>query len=94
MSEKTFQTILFVEPVMVKEDIGEEEFIGFFEGVASTADVDLEGDKILPDMLIENARNLKGKPILLLHGRESGIGGKPVGRIIDAWQWRSNDNGG
>ncbi|MEM1583156.1 MAG: hypothetical protein QXF28_00540 [Nitrososphaerota archaeon] len=85
MSEKAFQTILFLEPVMVKEDIAEEEFIGFFEGIASTADVDLEGDKIMPEVLIENARNLKGKPILLLHGRESGIGGKPVGRIIDAW---------
>ncbi|MEM3409795.1 MAG: hypothetical protein QW724_00230 [Nitrososphaerota archaeon] len=70
MSEKTFQTILFIEPLIVKEDIGEEEFIGFFESTASTADVDLEGDKILPEVLIENARNLKGKPILLPHSRE------------------------
>lgn len=84
MSVKTFETILFIEPLIVKEDV-EDEFIGFFEGIASTADVDIEGDKILPEVLMKNTENLRGKPILLLHGRESSIGGIPVGRIIDAW---------
>ncbi|MCL7402019.1 MAG: hypothetical protein LZ168_04450 [Thaumarchaeota archaeon] len=85
MSWRTFETILFIEPLIIKEDIEEDEFIGFFEGIASTPDVDLEGDKILPEVLVKNVDNLKGKPILLLHGRESSIGARPVGRIIDAW---------
>lgn len=85
MSEKTFQTLLFIEPLIVRGEDIEEEFIGFFEGVASTPDVDLEGDKILPDVLVKNVDNLRGKPILLLHGRDSKVGDKPVGRIIDAW---------
>ncbi|GEM_PF-2103299 len=85
MLGKTFQTILPIERLITKEIIEEDEFIGFFEGVASTPDVDLEGDKILPSVLVKNVDNLKGKPILLLHGRESNIGARPVGRIIDAW---------
>jgi hypothetical protein len=63
-----------MEPSIVKGDTEEVESIGFFEGVASTPDVDLGGDKILTEVLVKNVDSLKGKPILLLHGGESSIG--------------------
>jgi hypothetical protein len=39
--------------------------------------------------LVKIVDYLKGKPILLLHGRENSMGARPVGRIIDA---RVEDN--
>ena len=60
--EKDFDLIiLFTEPLIVK-DAADEEFIGFFEGIASTPDVDLQGERFAPDVLMANAEKLKGKP--------------------------------
>jgi len=83
MQEKEFQAIILVEPKVIKAE-EDEKFIGFIEGIASTPDVDLEGDKFLPEVLARNAEQLKGKPILLLHGRNKEIGDQPVGEILEA----------
>ena len=58
MNEKQFQAIILVEPQVVKAS-EDEKFIGYFEGIASTPDVDLEGDKFLPEVLAKNAERLK-----------------------------------
>ena len=83
MNEKQFQAIILVEPQVVKAS-EDEKFIGYFEGIASTPDVDLEGDKFLPEVLAKNAERLKGKPILLLHGRNKEVGDQPIGEILEA----------
>lgn len=83
MNEKQFQAIILVEPQVVKAS-EDEKFIGYFEGIASTPDVDLEGDKFLPEVLAKNAERLKGKPILLLHGRNKEVGEQPIGEILEA----------
>ena len=83
MQEKQFQAIILVEPQVVKAS-EDEKFIGFFEGIASTPDVDLEGDKFLPEVLAKNAERLKGKPILLLHGKNKEVGEQPIGEILEA----------
>jgi hypothetical protein len=85
MSEenKNFNLVVLFQPEVIKA--GEDEkFIGFIEGVASTPDIDLEGDKFLPEVLARNAESLKGKPILLLHGRNKEVGDQPIGEIIEA----------
>jgi hypothetical protein len=85
MSEenKNFNLVVLFQPEAIKA--GEDEkFIGFIEGVASTPDIDLEGDKFLPEVLARNAESLKGKPILLLHGRNKEVGDQPIGEIIEA----------
>ncbi|RLG00567.1 MAG: hypothetical protein DRN49_02745 [Thaumarchaeota archaeon] len=83
MQEKQFQAIILVEPQVVKAS-EDEKFIGYFEGIASTPDVDLEGDKFLPEVLAKNAERLKGKPILLLHGKNKEVGDQPIGEILEA----------
>ena len=60
-----------------------EEFIGIFEGVASTPDVDLDNDRFAPEVLQRNAEQLVGKPVLVLHGKGE-AGPTPVGRILEA----------
>jgi len=66
----------------VKDAAGDDEgFIGFFEGIASTPDVDLEGDRFAPEVLERSVDQLRGKPILILHGRG---GEAAVGEILDA----------
>ena len=83
MAEKEFTAIILFTPEIVKAE-EDDKFIGFIEGVASTPDIDLEGDKFLPEVLAKNAENLKGKPILLLHGRNKEVGDQPIGEIIEA----------
>ena len=83
MQEKQFQAIILVEPQVVKAS-EDEKFIGYFEGIASTPDVDLEGDKFTPEVLAKNAERLKGKPILLLHGKNKEVGDQPIGEILEA----------
>ena len=83
MNEKQFQAIILVEPQVIKAS-EDDKFIGYFEGIASTPDVDLEGDKFLPEVLAKNAEKLKGKPILLLHGKNKEVGDQPIGEILEA----------
>ncbi len=78
-----WETILHIQPLIYK-DLDEGGFIGFFEGLASTPEVDLEGDRISPDTLRENTERLRGKPIMLIHGRDPLLGPRPVGEILDA----------
>lgn len=80
----SFQAIVEIVPEVVK-DSGDEEFIGIFEGVASTPQIDLEGDAFTVDVLSKNAEKLKNKPILFGHGRDPKLRDTPVGKIIDAW---------
>jgi hypothetical protein len=65
------------------EAVDSEEFIGVFEGVASTPDVDLDNDRFAPEVLARNAEQLVGKPILVLHGKGE-VGNTPVGKILEA----------
>ena len=80
-----FQAIIEIKPEIVKDAKEDEEFIGYFEGVASTPQIDLEGDAFTVDVLKENAERLKGKPILFGHGRDPKLKDTPVGKILDAW---------
>jgi hypothetical protein len=65
------------------EAVESDEFIGVFEGVASTPDVDLDNDRFAPEVLARNAEQLVGKPILVLHGKGE-TGNTPVGKILEA----------
>jgi hypothetical protein len=65
------------------EAVESDEFIGVFEGVASTPDVDLDNDRFAPEVLARNAEQLVGKPILILHGKGE-TGNTPVGKILEA----------
>jgi len=65
------------------EAVESDEFIGVFEGVASTPDVDLDNDRFAPEVLARNAEQLVGKPILVLHGKGE-VGSTPVGKILEA----------
>ena len=80
-----FQAIIEITPEIVKDAKEDEDFIGYFEGVASTPQIDLEGDAFTVDVLKENAERLKGKPILFGHGRDPKLKDTPVGKILDAW---------
>ncbi|MDW7986482.1 MAG: hypothetical protein RMI88_04610, partial [Nitrososphaerota archaeon] len=75
MEDRIFEAVILIEPKILKEPLDEEEYIGFFEGIASTPEIDLDGDKFLPEVLKKNAENLKNKPILLIHGRDSSLRG-------------------
>lgn len=68
MENRIFEAVILVEPEILKEPLEDDEYIGFFEGVASTPEVDLDGDRFLPEVLRKNAESLKDKPILLIHG--------------------------
>ena len=83
MTGENFTLLILLEPYISKA-VEDEKFIGFIEGVASTPDVDLQGDKFLPEVLEKNVEKLKGKPILLLHGHNKEVGDQPVGEIIEA----------
>ncbi|MEM2257815.1 MAG: hypothetical protein QXU87_04015 [Candidatus Caldarchaeum sp.] len=82
--EAEFQAIVEIVPEVVK-DSSDEEFIGYFEGVASTPQIDLEGDAFTVDVLQANAERLKEKPILFGHGKDQKLKDMPVGKILDAW---------
>jgi len=80
-----YRLVVYLDEVAVKSAEKEDDkFIGFFEGIASTPDKDLEGDRFSPEALKKNAESLKGKPILLIHGKSSELKDKPVGEIIEA----------
>ena len=81
----SFQAIIEITPEIIKDAKEDEEFIGYFEGVASTPQIDLEGDAFTVDVLKENAEKLKDKPILFGHGRDPKLKDTPVGKILDAW---------
>ncbi|MCS7145333.1 MAG: hypothetical protein RMJ28_06950 [Nitrososphaerota archaeon] len=85
MSRENFSAIVDVR-VEKSADAGGDagEFIGFFEGVASTPAYDLEGDRFSEDVLRRNAERLAGKPIMLIHGRDSSVGPVAVGKILEA----------
>jgi len=85
MSRKSFSAILelWVEKSAEPEE-GAGEFVGFFEGVASSTGFDLEGDRFSEEVLSRNAERLVGRPILLIHGRDAELGATPVGRILEA----------
>jgi hypothetical protein len=80
MSEFNKTLVIKVEKA---EPIESEEFIGVFEGVASTPDIDLDNDKFAPEVLERNAEQLVNKPILVLHGKGE-TGNTPVGKILEA----------
>jgi len=84
MQETSFQAIVEIAPEIVK-DSGDDEFIGYFEGVASTPQIDIEGDAFSVDVLQANAERLKGKEILYGHGKDPALRDAPVGKILDAW---------
>ena len=84
MQETSFQAIVEIAPEIVK-DPGDDEFIGYFEGVASTPQIDIEGDAFSVDVLQANAERLKGKEILYGHGKDPALRDTPVGKILDAW---------
>jgi hypothetical protein len=65
------------------EPVESEEFVGIFEGIASTPDIDLDNDRFAPEALERNASQLVNKPILVLHGKGE-TGNTPVGRILEA----------
>ncbi|MCS6783797.1 MAG: HK97 family phage prohead protease [Candidatus Caldarchaeum sp.] len=73
---------IVVRPCLMKEDAG--EFAGFFEGVAATDDVDLEGDRFSEEVLKSNAAKLVGRPVLMFHGRDKIWGSAAVGEIVEA----------
>ncbi len=85
MSGEGFSAILelWVEKSADTEGQG-GEFIGFFEGVASSTGFDLEGDRFSEEVLRRSAERLANKPILLIHGRDAELGATPVGRILEA----------
>ena len=77
-----WRAIAELTPLIVK-DVSSEGFIGFFEGIAATPEVDLEGDRFSPEALARGAEQLRGRPILLLHGR--GVEGEAaVGEVLAA----------
>jgi len=80
-----FQAIIEISPEIVKDAEKDEEYIGYFEGIASTPQIDLEGDAFTVDVLKENVERIKGKPILFGHGRDPKLRDTPVGKILDAW---------
>ena len=80
-----FQAIIEISPEIVKDAEKDEEYIGYFEGIASTPQIDLEGDAFTVDVLRENVERIKGKPILFGHGRDPKLRDTPVGKILDAW---------
>jgi len=84
MSRDSFSAIVDVWVEKSAEDLEAEEFIGYFEGVASTPAFDLEGDRFSEDVLRRNAERLSDKPILLIHGRDPSLGPVAVGRILEA----------
>ncbi|MCS7137225.1 MAG: HK97 family phage prohead protease [Candidatus Caldarchaeum sp.] len=77
-----WRTSLNVKPCLSKSD--DEEFIGFFEGYATTADIDLDGDRFAEEALAKNTEQLVGKPVLLHHGRDRTLGDTAVGRVVEA----------
>ncbi|GBC68381.1 hypothetical protein HRbin01_00062 [archaeon HR01] len=78
-----WETILEIRPLSFRE-WDEGGFIGFFEGIAATPETDLEGDRLSPNTLRENAARIRGKPIMLIHGQHPSVGPQPVGEILDA----------
>ncbi|MEM4342194.1 MAG: hypothetical protein QXF97_06545 [Candidatus Caldarchaeum sp.] len=83
METKTFETLIIIQPEVVKDSTEDDKFIGFFEGIASTPDIDLEGDRFTPEVLTKNAEKLVGKPVMLVHGKAE-LGPTPVGEILAA----------
>lgn len=79
-----FQAVILIDEITAKAVAADEKFIGYFEGIASTPDRDLEGDRFAEDVLKKNAAALVGKPILLLHGKNHELGPTPVGEVIEA----------
>ncbi|MEM0382396.1 MAG: hypothetical protein QW580_07060 [Nitrososphaerota archaeon] len=82
MSQNNFSAIIEVR--VEKSTDADGEFIGYFEGIASTPAYDLEGDRFSEEVLKKNAERLVDKPILLLHGKDPQVGPVPVGRILEA----------
>jgi len=78
----SFESTLVVK-VEKAEPIESEEFIGVFEGIASTPDIDLDNERFHPDVLKKNAEKLVGKPILFYHGKGE-LGHQPIGKILEA----------
>ncbi|MEM1943786.1 MAG: hypothetical protein QXY50_00875 [Candidatus Caldarchaeum sp.] len=71
-----------VKPCISKSE--DDEFIGFFEGIATTSNVDLEGDRFTEEVLARNTERMLGRPVLLHHGRDSVHGDAVVGRVVEA----------
>lgn len=84
MSGESFSAIVDVWVEKSAEPMGADEFIGYFEGVASTPAYDLEGDRFSEEALKKNAERLSNKPILLIHGRDPSLGPVAVGRILES----------
>jgi len=78
----SFEATLIVK-VEKADQVDDEEFIGVFEGIASTPDVDLDNERFHPDVLKKNAESLVGKPILFYHGKAE-LGSQPIGKILEA----------
>lgn len=77
-----WETCLNIRPEL-RKDV-DEEFAGFFEGFAATPDPDLEGDRFAEEVIERNAENLRGRPVLLMHGRNSSVGHTPVGKVVES----------